>query len=275
MIPKPLSELSEPVAAGIGCVFTDIDDTLTTDGMLTADAYASLERLDRAGIQVVPVTGRPAGWCDHIARMWPVAAVIGENGGLAMRYHRRQRRMETLWALPPQEIEANRLRLERLAEKILAEVPGAALASDQRYRIFDLAVDHCEDVTPLSAAEVDRIVEIFNAEGAKAKVSSIHVNGWFGTHDKLTMLLEASRAWSLPPPQDPRAVYLGDSPNDAPAFAAFRVSIGVANVARFLPTMSAAPKFITRCESGVGFTEAAAALLRARAAVAKGGSRGP
>src|SRR5262249_57511345 len=81
-LPAPMEPLdSFPMAARrrIRGVLADIDDTITTDGKLTAAAYGALERLQAAGFRVVPITGRPAGWCDHIARMWPVDAVVGEN----------------------------------------------------------------------------------------------------------------------------------------------------------------------------------------------------
>ena len=146
------------------------------------EAYAAMERLRAAGKLVIPITGRPAGWCDHIARMWPVDAVVGENGALYMRYD--AARAQARAALRRRRADATRAiasgsRPSR--DKILAAVPGSALASDQRYRETDLAIDFCEDVPPLPRAAIDRIVAMMEAEGMTAKVSSIHVNGWFGT----------------------------------------------------------------------------------------------
>ena len=168
-------------------VFCDIDNTLTTDGRLTAEAYAALERLRAAGKLVVPITGRPAGWCDHIARMWPVDAVVGENGAFYFSYDAGARKLIRRFLEDEATRAANRARLEAVRERILREVPGSALASDQPYRETDLAVDFCEDVPRLPAAAVERIVSIMEASGMTAKLSSIHVNGWFGHYDKLGM----------------------------------------------------------------------------------------
>ena len=168
-------------------MLTDIDDTLSTHGKITALAYTAMERLRDAGLLVIPVTGRPAGWCDHIARMWPVDAVVGENGAFYMRYDAGAHKLTTCFATAPEERQPQRERLAIIATKILREVPGCAVASDQPYRESDLAIDYCEDVPPLSAQNVERIVALMRAEGLTAKVSSIHVNGWFGAYDKLTM----------------------------------------------------------------------------------------
>ena len=152
---------------------------------LTPDAYAALARLRAAGMLVIPITGRPAGWCDHIARMWPVDAVVGENGAFYMRYDAPRRKLVKRFLADDAARAANRARLAAIGAEILRAVPGAALASDQHYRESDLAIDFCEDVPPLPRAEVDRIVAMMEAEGMTAKVSSIHVNGWFGRYDKL------------------------------------------------------------------------------------------
>ncbi|HEY5598518.1 MAG TPA: HAD-IIB family hydrolase, partial [Kiloniellales bacterium] len=192
---QPLSRFPRAARAALRGVFFDIDDTLTTDGQLTAEAYAALARLHEAGLMIAPITGRPAGWCDHIARMWPVDGVVGENGAFYFRYDRARRRLHRRFVVGQTERAENRRRLDALAAEVLAAVPGAALASDQPYREADLAIDYREDVTPLSADAVARIVALFKAAGATAKVSSIHVNGWYGTYDKLSttrlMLAEA------------------------------------------------------------------------------------
>jgi HAD superfamily hydrolase (TIGR01484 family) len=126
-------------------VLTDIDDTLTLHGRLPAIAYTAMERLADAGIKVIPITGRPAGWCDHIARMWPVDGVVGENGAFWFRYDRGERKLRRRFLMDETTRRQNRCKLETLAREILAAVPGAALASDQLYREVDLAIDFCED----------------------------------------------------------------------------------------------------------------------------------
>ena len=263
---QPLSRCPDAALRRIRFVFTDIDDTLTSEGQLTAEAYQAMERLTRAGLRVVPITGRPAGWCDHIARFWPVDGVVGENGAFWFRYDRLARKLIKRFLVDDAERATNRQRLERIGRSILSAVPGTALASDQLYREADIAIDFCEDVKPLGDASVDRIVALMEAEGMTAKVSSIHVNGWFGKYDKLGMTrtfmrevygldLEAVKA---------QCVFLGDSPNDAPMFGYFPLSVGVANIRAFLARLSAAPAYVAQGHGGQGFAEFARRLLRLR-----------
>ncbi len=258
---KPLADWTP--GGPIRGAFCDLDDTLTTDGRLTAAAYAALERLHDAGFTVVPITGRPAGWCDHIARMWPVDAVVGENGAFYFRYDRAARRLEQRFRDDPAARARNRARLAAARDRILAEVPGAAVASDQGYRETDLAIDYCEDVPRLGEAAIDRIVAIMRAAGMTAKVSSIHVNGWFGEYDKLGMTRTLMRERFAVDLDARRAeyVFIGDSPNDAPLFAYFPHSVGVANVRRFGGRVDVWPAYVTRAPSGAGFAELAERLL--------------
>jgi HAD superfamily hydrolase (TIGR01484 family) len=252
---KPLSELD---ARGVRALLVDIDDTITTAGKLTAPAYAALEGLQRAGVRVIPVTGRPAGWCDHIARMWPVDAVVGENGAFYFFYD--GERLHKRFQDDLDTRKEKRARLSALTAQILSAVPGCALASDQPYRETDLAIDYCEDVPPLPLEAAERIAEIMRAAGLTAKVSSIHVNGWSGDYDKLsaTRRLFAERYGADLDQAKEEVVFAGDSPNDAPMFAFFPKSVGVANVRRF---SGVNPKYVTRGESGAGFAELVAHLL--------------
>ena len=256
---KPLAELD---AQGVRALLLDIDDTLTTDGKLTAQAYTALEQLQHAGLRVVPVTGRPAGWCDHIARMWPVDAVVGENG--AFYFYYAERRLQRCFHDDARTRQEKRARLDAIARQILAEVPGCALASDQPYRETDLAIDYCEDVPALPLEAARRIAELMRKAGLTAKVSSIHVNGWFGEYDKLAMTrrLFAERFGLDLERANREVVFAGDSPNDAPMFAFFENSVGVANVRRF--DLSEKPKYVTRAAAGAGFAELAAHLLVAK-----------
>src|SRR3569832_210397 len=209
-------------------VLTDIDDTLTDRGRLPPGAYAALRDLRNAGLLVVPVTGRPAGWCDLIARQWYVDGVVGENGALWFRYDNAKRKMMRLYARDGQQRQIDRRRLDDIRDAVIAQVPGAAVAADQDYRLTDLAIDYCEDVEPLPLGDVARIVEIFEANGATAKVSSIHVNGWFGDHDKVTMTRRALReAFGIDADADREHIlFVGDSPNDAPMFEQFPFFVG-------------------------------------------------
>jgi HAD superfamily hydrolase (TIGR01484 family) len=264
---QPLSTLTAEEARRIRVVFTDIDDTLTTEGRLVAASFASMWDLFEAGIAVVPVTGRPAGWCDHFARMWPIAGIVGENGAFYFRYDDAKKRLSHRFLLDERERRDLQGRLASIAERILSEVPGCAIASDQPYRIHDLAIDYCEDVPPLPKPAVDQIVRIFEEAGATAKVSSIHVNGWFGRYDKLGMMkLFAREVLALDLDRDnTAAIYAGDSPNDEPAFAFFANSVGVANIQRFADVLQHPPRFVTTLAGGEGFGELVRLVLRQRA----------
>ena len=266
---KPMQSLAEfplDMARRVRYVLTDIDDTLTTDGELTAPAYSALERLREAGLIVVPITGRPAGWCDMIARFWPVHGVVGENGALYFAYDRSARRMERRYVRSLAQRVQDRERLNQLAQDILRTVPGSAVATDQAYREADLAIDFCEDVPALDRASVDAIVQAFERVGAMAKVSSIHVNGWFGEYDKLSMTRQFFREvlqQELEAVKD-QVVFCGDSPNDAPMFAYFPLSFGVANVKDFAQSMPALPRWVADGLGGTGFVEIANRLLAER-----------
>jgi HAD superfamily hydrolase (TIGR01484 family) len=269
MIMRPLDDLSDQTLAAVTAVFTDIDDTLTLDGRLPAQAYGALERLAAAGLDVVPITGRPAGWCDMIARFWPVTGIVGENGAFYFAYRREERRMVQRFFASDEERRVNRSRLVALRDTILREVPGAGIASDQLYREADLAIDVCEDVPPLAKAEVDRVLDLFKAAGAIAKLSSIHVNGWFGDYDKLSM----SRIFAadilgldLDAAKD-RIVFVGDSPNDGPMFGFFPNSCGVANIRDFADDAAHLPAFVAGGRGGDGFVEIADRILAARASL--------
>lgn len=263
----PFEQFSAAQARAIHTVITDIDDTITTEGKLTAAAYAALERLRASGLRVIVTTGRPAGWCDHIARMWPVDAVVGENGGCCYWYDHATRKLAVRHSLLPDALQANRRKLDAVAQQVLKEVPGTALASDQFCRLYDLAIDFCEDVPHIGDAGVARIVQIMQAAGMTAKVSSIHVNGWFGRYDKLSMSREVMRdlyGVDLDAQRD-RFIYAGDSPNDAPMFAHFPNAVGVANVRDFVGKMDALPAYVTQGRSGEGFAQMAERLIGLRA----------
>jgi hypothetical protein len=262
---KPLSTFPHAELHTIRGVFTDIDDTLTTDGQLTAEAYTAMERLRSLGLIVVPVTGRPAGWCDHIARMWPVDGIIGENGAFYFRYDREKRRMGRHYIDEDKQRTANRERLAALGHQIVEQVPGAAISSDQPYRETDLAIDYCEDVAPLPISSVDRIVALLDEAGATVKVASIHVNAWFGTYDKLSTTKQFAADCLGVDLGDAEGnfIFIGDSPNDAPMFTFFSHAVGVANVRDFEDRLKIAPTYVTKNKNGAGFAELATFLIDA------------
>lgn len=262
---RAIEDMPTQVAKAIRMVFTDIDDTLTSEGRLPACAYQALEDLSYAGIAVVPVTGRPAGWCDMIARMWPVAGVVGENGAFYFAYDLSARKMRRAFAVADEQRKLDRDRLQSVRVQILRDVPGAGVSADQLYREADLAIDFCEDVPALPKSDVAQIQSIFEQNGAVAKISSIHVNGWYGAYDKLTMSKKFAAevlGTDLAATRD-EAIFVGDSPNDAPMFGFFPHACGVANVLRFKGEMAADPAYVTRAEGGQGFVEIAEQLLQA------------
>ncbi len=263
---KPLAEFPIEARGRIRGVFTDIDDTLTTHGRLFAKAYTALERLQKAGLLVIPVTGRPAGWCDHIARMWPVDAVVGENGAFWFRHDAKEGKLVRRYVIAQEERLRRGKRLFEIAAKILAEVPGCAVSADQAYREADLAIDFREDVRELPREEVSRIVEIMQAEGLTAKVSSIHVNGWFGDYDKLSTTRRMMREdFGIDLEREREDfVFVGDSPNDQPMFAYFPHAVGVANVLEMADLMTDFPAWITESAGAAGFAELAEALIPTR-----------
>ncbi len=260
---KPLAEFPIEDRGRIRGVLTDIDDTLTSHGRLFAASYTALERLQHAGLLVIPVTGRPAGWCDHIARMWPVDAVVGENGAFWFRYDAKARRLVKRYIVSDMERQRRAEQLLRIGKKVLAEVPGSAIAADQSYREADLAIDFREDVRELPRESVAKIVRIMEAEGLTAKVSSIHVNGWFGDYDKLSTtrrMMHEDFDIDLDEVRE-EFVFAGDSPNDQPMFAYFPNAVGVANVLEMADLMTDFPKWITPSAGAAGFAELADALI--------------
>jgi hypothetical protein len=253
----PIAEMPSHVAKTLQGVFFDIDDTFTTHGKIGPLPFKAIWSLKQAGLKVVPITGRPAGWCDHIARMWPVDGVVGENGALYFWYDQKERKLKKRFMDPDPVRAEKRRRLSLVKEEILRCVPGTALASDQQYREADLAIDYCEDVKPLPWVDVERICGIFKNHGATCKVSSVHVNGWFGDYNKLGMTkLLALEQWGLRlDDHRDRFIFCGDSPNDEPMFQYFPHATGVKNILNFTERMKHLPAYISTQEGGEGFAE--------------------
>ena len=268
---------------GITGVLTDIDDTLTTEGVITPDALAALADLKAAGLPVIAVTGRPVGWSEPFALAWPLDAIVAENGAVALFCEMTLRKavFKTKNSLQPngyvrkplskiyQQSERDRREnfacMQRVAARLLREVPGAQLAQDSAGRETDIAIDHSE-FTHLPPDQIEEVVRIMRSEGMTASVSSIHINGWFGTHNKLQGARWAVRDL-LGRDLDAEIaqwVFIGDSTNDELMFEAFSNSVGVANVQRFEAQLTHLPRYITRAKRGAGFAEVAAVVLAAR-----------
>lgn len=263
---KPLEQLPPEQIKQIEAVLFDIDDTFSLHSKIPPQAYQSLWDLKDAGIKLVPITGRPAGWCDHIARMWPVDAVVGENGAFFFWCDSSSGKFQTYFYDTRDVRDKKRQQLDLIQKEILQAVPGAGIASDQGYRVADLAIDFCEDVAALPKEAIDNICTIFKQHGATCKVSSIHVNGWFGQYSKIEMTkVMASHLWGINlDTEKNRYIFCGDSPNDEPMFDYFPNSIGVENVTNFIDRLDARPAYMAKGEGGIGFARIAGHILKHR-----------
>lgn len=257
---QPFDEFPADRLAAIRFVLSDVDDTLTDGARLPAAAYVALERLAEAGLGIVPVTAAPAGWCGLMCRMWPVAAVIGENGGLCFRCDPRTGATEQHYWAPEAERRRDGERLATLAAQIRKRVPGSEPAPDQRWRETTLAFRN--PGPPLC----DRIAAQLAAAGARATVNSLWVLGWFSPFDKLAMARRMLKElFAADPERDRDAVlYVGDSLNDEPMFGFFPNSVGVATVRHHVGRMATPPRWVTKGGGGSGFVEIAEALLSRR-----------
>ena len=260
----PLRDWPEEARRGIAGVFTDIDDTLTTEGAITDDALAALGALRAAGLHLIPITGRPVGWSEPFALTWPVDAIVAENGAVAL-VRQADGSLRKLYQQPPAERSANFSRMQQVLERIEREIPGARRSQDSPGRETDIAVDHSE-FTRLPQEAIDQVVALMRSEGMNATVSSIHINGWYGGHHKLAgarWIVRELLGIALDRQLD-RWAYVGDSTNDVLMFKHFPHSIGVANIRRFEAQLSHPPRYVTDGERGAGFAEVAQALLSVR-----------
>ena len=270
----PLDTWPRLARSRITGVFTDIDDTLTTDGNITPDALAALGDLKAAGLHVIAITGRPVGWSEPFARSWPVDAIVAENGsvllkkryGIGLQPNEFQGRQLSKSYRQSDAVRAtNYAHMQHISQRVLREVPGTLLAQDSAGRETDMAIDHSE-FTQLTPEQIAHVVAIMQAEGMNATVSSIHINGWFGAHNKLVgarWAVQALYGRDLDAEMDTWA-YVGDSTNDQLMFEAFPHSVGVANVRRFEAQLAHLPRYITNGERGAGFAEVAKAILFAQ-----------
>jgi HAD superfamily hydrolase (TIGR01484 family) len=263
---RPLSDWPLAARRDLIGVFTDIDDTLTTEGAISADALQAIADLKAAGLPVVAITGRPVGWSVPFATDWPVDAIVAENGAVALVHEGTTGGLARLYQQDAATRERNFGRMQAVLARVEAEIPGARRATDSAGRECDIAIDHSEFVR-LDDAQIAAVVALMRSEGMHATVSSIHVNGWYGDHHKLAGARWIVRElWGRTLDDEmQRWAYVGDSTNDALMFEHFDHSIGVANVRRFESALSHLPRYVAPSERGAGFAEVAAAVLAARA----------
>jgi HAD superfamily hydrolase (TIGR01484 family) len=266
---RPWAEAPVRALGGVRGVLTDIDDTLTTAGAITPDALAALAQLREAGVPVIAITGRPMGWSEPFARPldqggWPVEAIVAENGAVAL-FCDGESGLAVEYAQNETTRKTNARRLCEVAARVLREVPGSRLAQDSAGRVTDIAIDHSE-FTHLAPQQIEQVVAVMRAEGMNATVSSIHINGWFGEHTKLSgarWIVQRRLARDLEAERE-RWVYVGDSTNDQLMFGHFALSVGVANLLDFADVLTVWPAFLTGAARGAGFAEVAHGLLGAR-----------
>lgn len=257
---RPFRGFTREDAQKIKWVLCDIDDTITTGGKLTQASYSALWALHDAGFGVIPVTGRPAGWCDMIVREWPVDAVIGENGAFVMYFDGPDLKRY----LHPSVAQDAQARLQTVRDAVLASVPGCRVAKDQFCRIYDLAIDFAEDEPRLGLDAAEAIKAVCESFGATAKISSIHVNAWFGSYDKVGMAELFFREVLGIDNVAQCAIFFGDSPNDEPMFRLMDMSCAVGNIRPFTSKMTYLPRWVTEGCGADGFAEAAAHILKTR-----------
>jgi HAD superfamily hydrolase (TIGR01484 family) len=260
-------------------VFTDIDDTLTTNGNITSDALTALSNLKDAGLHVIPITGRPVGWSESFAQDWPVDALVAENGGVALVKNNiiqniGNKPSKPAYLLPNVLLKVyqnsakirteNSLKMAAIAALVTSKIAGVEVTKDSVGRETDLAFDYNEFAN-LSVDTVQQVVKLLQSLGMQTTISSIHIHGCFGHFDKWTgaqwivrELFQRDLALELD-----KWVVVGDSGNDQCMFQHFEHSVGVANIQRFAPQLSHLPSYITRSERGAGFTEVANMLLKA------------
>jgi HAD superfamily hydrolase (TIGR01484 family) len=260
-LPDQSMELTSLPRHDIRAVFTDLDDTLTDDSQMRSATYEALWRLHQGGLRVVIVSGRPAGWGDCLMRLWPLDALIFENGAGLLWRDGRKIRLEKL--AQDRNRDEQRAILEAHYQALKREIPTLKLASDQPYRLFDYALDYAEEPPALGEREVERCLAYLRADPRiTVKLSSIHINYWYGTHTKVTACRMWLERFGKPDAIDAhRVVFCGDSPNDEPLFEFFPHSVGVANIAKFLDRLTYRPKYLTKKPSGSGFQEVVAHLL--------------
>ena len=257
--PRPWAEFPATAASAVMGVLTDIDDTLTTEGRITPDALAALAQLKAAGLHVIAITGRPMGWSEPFARDWPIDAIVAENGAVAL--FRDGGALKIEYAQDDATRTRNAARLREVAAQVLREVPGTSLAQDSAGRVTDIAIDHSE-FARLTPAQIAAVVAVMTREGMNATVSSIHINGWFGEHTKLSgahWIVQRRLGHAL---DARRWVYVGDSTNDQLMFGHFPLSVGVANLMSFASALTVWPTYLTQGARGAGFAEVARTLTR-------------
>jgi len=265
---RDLAKLGAEEARGLSGIVFDLDDTLLDHGALEEAAYGALFRLRESGLRLVACTGRPSGWGEIAARMWPIDVAVVENGALAWvrdDVAAGAGRVRVLGETSLASHRARRADLLALADELVARFPDAALADDNDARVTDVTIDVGEH-RRVSADDVATMRAVARDRGLFTFASSVHVHLTRDGNDKASGTIAAlvSRFSDDATAARSRYAFIGDSGNDAAAFAAFETTFGVANVRRYVGAMSVPPKYVATAKMGLGFASIAAriALLR-------------
>lgn len=178
----PVSPLPSRLPKQTDILFTDVDDTLTWQGQLPVEAYTALHQLREAGIEVVPVTGGCAGWCDCLIKTWPISTIIGENGAFYMEKDT-DGIVQTHYLKQQSAIADDLLRLKQIGNSLQQKFPLIGYTQDQPFRLTDIAFDIGQTVT-VDDEIARQATAWLIAKGLQARMSSIHINVWLGDHSK-------------------------------------------------------------------------------------------
>jgi HAD superfamily hydrolase (TIGR01484 family) len=237
---------------GVRALAFDVDDTVTRGGHLEAIALDAMHRARDAGLVLVAATGRPIGWAEVFVATWPLAAAVGENGaGICLPF------TEASLVIPEALARERRAHAKAL---VASNFPALAVSADDTLRRVDVAFDIGERAT-VAEDVIENVRALLESNGYATTRSSVHVHALPASYDKASGLEGALAALGISPDD---VAFVGDSPNDAAAFARFARSVGVANVRDHEARLDTKPRFVTEGDRGAGFAELVGALIEAR-----------
>lgn len=243
----------------IRLIATDMDGTLTQQGQFTAELLKALEKLAMAGLSVVIVTGRSAGWVSSLAHYLPVVGAIAENGGVFYRRDASQDTVDPELLVPIDHWLEHRRQLAEMFQHLQQTFPQLQESADNRFRITDWTFD----VAGLSVAELAQMRDRCQEQGWDLTYSTVQCHIKLPAQEKSAGLLKVLLQY-FPSVTRSQVVTVGDSPNDESLFnpELFPYSVGVANVRHYLDQITHQPRYITVAPEVEGFCELARMLLK-------------
>jgi HAD superfamily hydrolase (TIGR01484 family) len=250
----PLFPLNNTDLSDIRLIASDVDGTLTQNGKFSSDFISTLIDLQSAGIKVLLVTGRSAGWVSALVNYLPVEGAIAENGGLFLQPNGTQ---DLLSSVP--NLSRHRILLENTFHHIKQLFPNLLTSTDNQFRITDWTFDvdnlSTEDIQAISS-QCHQMGWSFTYSNVQCHIKPIH-------QDKATGLMSVLKKY-FPELNSQQVLTVGDSPNDEAMFDAdlFPLSVGVANIRHYQDQMLHLPKYLTQASEFAGFSELAKLLLQ-------------